>query len=85
MSLLIILLAAIPLILFSNKKTSLLKSAPAKIARSITPTLAPLTTSNVDQILSQNDQQLQQTLSQVDADLQAAAQVNASQDSTAGL
>lgn len=82
-SLVIILIAAIPLLLLS-KKTSPKQMQTAQVV-SPTPSVAPLTPQNADARLEKADTDMQQTLNQVDTDLNAAAQVDASQDSTAGL
>ena len=79
-SLFIILLAAIPLLLLSN--TASKKSVPAT---QTSPTPAPLTTNNVEPTMAQVDSDMQQSLTQIDADLKAAASVNTTQDSTSGL
>lgn len=81
-SLVIIIVAAIPLILLS-KKTNTQPVAPT--TQSATPTVAPLTPQNADTTLEQQDQQIQQSLNQTDTDLNAVSQIDASQDSTAGL
>lgn len=80
-SLVIILIAAIPLLLLSKKTPTKMPVGTV----SPTPSVAPLTTQNADETLEKADTNLQQTLNQVDIDLNAAAQVDSSQDSTAGL
>ncbi len=82
-SLVIILVAAIPLLLLSNKNSSKLSQAMLHV--SPTPTLAPFTSQNADTSLEQADSLLQNTLDQTDTDLSVAAQVDASQDNTTGL
>jgi len=82
-SLLIIILAAIPLLLLSNTGTK--PSTTQKIATSPSPTASPVTTSNVDPTLTQVDTDMQKALNQVDIDLQSVSQVDASKDSTTGL
>lgn len=79
-SLVIILIAAIPLLLLSKKNAAKISQTPQAVIPS-----APLTSQNADTTLDSTDTSLQQTLNQVDTDLNAAAQVDASQDSTAGL
>lgn len=86
LSLAIILLAAIPLILLSNKKPTMAPNQPvAQATVTPTPTVTPITSQNVNQQLDQTQQDMQNTMTQVDSDLKAAAQVDSSQDSTTGL
>lgn len=78
-SLVIILIAAIPLLLLSKKNpTKMTQTTP-------TPTVAPLTIQNADTTLENADTQMQQTLNQTDVDLQVVSQVDSSQDTTSGL
>ncbi len=80
----IIILAAIPLLLLSN--TASKKTAPHPLPTvALSPTPVPLTVSNADAVLKKEDANLQETLTTVDADLQAVASVNSSRDSTTGL
>ncbi|HSD98806.1 MAG TPA: hypothetical protein VLB73_03870 [Patescibacteria group bacterium] len=83
-SLLIIILAAIPLLLLSN--TSRQKKSSQSVSQiTPSPTATPLTTQNVDPTLSQTDTDMQTTLNQMDSDIKAVGQIDASQDSTSGL
>ncbi len=82
-SLVIILVAAIPLLLLSKK--SLPRVMQTMRTGSPLPTIGPVTQQNADAALQNADNEMQQTLDQVDADLNAANQVDASQDSTAGF
>lgn len=81
-SLIIILIAAIPLLLLS-KKTS--PKPISQTIQAVSPTTAPLTPQNADTTLDQEDQQIQQSLNQTDTDLNTVSQIDTSQDSTAGL
>lgn len=84
-SLFIILLAAIPLLVLSNKKPTTQQPTSQTAVVSPTPTVVPLTASNADTTFNKADQQMQQTLNQADTDLQTVNQINTSQDSTSGL
>ena len=84
LSLLIIIVAAIPLLLLSNTAGTK-KSNPNNAIATASPTPAPLTQSNADAQLSQQEANMQQVLDQMDKDLQSVANINSSQDSTSGL
>lgn len=79
----IIILAAIPLLLLSN--TASKKQVSPKSTAVASPTPAPLTSATADNALTQEDTQLQQTITQMDKDLQSVNSVNSSQDTTTGL
>ena len=81
-SLLIILLAAIPLIIFSRFESQ--KKPTQQTMQRVSPTATPLTTENVQPTLTQIDNSMQQTMNQLDTDLKTS-QVDSSQDTTAGL
>lgn len=82
-SLCIILLALVPLIIISrnNKKPTEL----TQIQVTPTPTIVPLTQENAVPTLDAVDTKIQTALNQSDQAIQAANQVDSSQDSTAGL
>ncbi|HEX7042074.1 MAG TPA: hypothetical protein VF189_02400 [Patescibacteria group bacterium] len=78
-SLIIIIVAAIPLLLLSKKpNTSMTQPTPS-------PTVAPLNEQNADSTLETEDQQIKQAMDQTTVDLNAVSQIDTSQDSTAGL
>jgi len=83
-SLFLLALIAIPLFLLSRKPQPQI-GIVTQPSITVSPTSAPLTTSNVDPTLAAQDTQMQQTLSQVDTDMKAADAIDSSQDSTAGL
>lgn len=82
-SLFIILLAAIPLIIFSNSES---QKHPAiqKTIQSVSPTATPLTTNNVEPTLTQTNAEIQGAMTRLDTDIKAS-QVDTSQDTTTGL
>jgi len=81
----IIILALIPLLIISqhNRQPAPTTQITAKAA--VTPTVAPLTQQNAEPTLDAVDNKIQTALDQSNTDLQQAAQVNTSGDSTAGL
>jgi len=86
-SLFVIVLAAIPLLLLSNTASK----KPAPMAHEMTqsptisPTAAPMTAQNAEPTLTTADTQIQNTMNQMDKDLQSVNQIDTSQDSTTGL
>ena len=64
----------------SKGVTSIKAPTPTSIAKE-TPTLAPLTQNEVDNVLSQNDSNMQTTLDQMSTDLKELDQINQSLDS----
>lgn len=82
-SLVIILIALIPLIMLArnNKKTPL----PVAQQTQTTPTVAPLTQQNAQPTLDAVDAKIQAALDQSNTDLQQSSQVNTGGDSTSGL
>lgn len=88
----IIFLATVILFIVTSNSTFLSKQSktlpsPSKVVvkTTPTPTQIPLTIENVETQLDQIDKQTQETLNNVDADLNAISQIDASQDSTTGL
>lgn len=82
-SLLVIILAAIPLLLLSN--TSSKQGSKMTTQMGISPTSAPLTLSNAEPTLTQADADMQTVVTQVDLDLQSVSSVDASKDAPTGL
>lgn len=80
-SLFIILLAAVPLILFSKNESK--KQSPQALP-AVSPTTTPLTVTSVEPTLAQTDTNIQQAITQFDSDIKAS-QVDSSQDATTGL
>ncbi len=84
-SLLIIVLAAIPLLLLSNRASKKMATNTVTPTAPVTPTSAPMTQSNIQPTLTQTDADMQTTLGQMDTDLQNVSKIDTSQDSTTGL
>ncbi len=82
-SLVILLLAIVPLVVLSKQH-----KATTNIAGPVatpTPTTTPFTNANAQPTLDAADQNIQSALQQTDTDVQAANQVDASQDNVTGL
>lgn len=81
-SLLILILAIVPLAVLSKQH----KTAPSNTTAAIpTPTVAPFTSENAEPTIEAMDKDIQSALQQTDTDVQAANQVDASQDNVTGL
>lgn len=86
LSLCIILIALIPLVIISkNTKKPATQSLTQKIVVTPTPTVAPLTQDNAVPTIDAVDTKVQAALDQSNKDIQAANQVDTTQDNTAGL
>lgn len=83
-SLIILIIALIPLILLTKMHKTQQQTPQPVTTNTATPTPG-LTQDNAQPTLDATDQNIQQAINQADAEINAANQVDASQDSTAGL
>lgn len=81
-SLLILVLAIVPLAILSKQHKA---STNTAVVASPTPTTVPFTSENAQPTIDAADQQIQSALQQADTDVQAANQVDASSDNVTGL
>lgn len=84
-SLFIILLAAIPLIILSNRGKKEITVQTVTPSPMLSPTMTPLSPQNADSTFNSADTQMQQATTQMDQDLQSVNQIDTTQDSTNGL
>lgn len=83
-SLIVLIIAIIPLIILSQKSHKI-PTSETMLITTPTPTVVPLNQQNVQPTMDSADQQMQTSLNQVDTDLQTVNQINTSSDSTTGL
>ncbi|SRR5260221_1208860 len=82
---LILLFALIPLVILTQMHKNAPPSLPQQAMTNLTPTPVPLTPQNVLPTIDSTDQSIQNALDASQTQVNSAAQIDASDDSTVGL
>lgn len=84
-SIVIVLFALVPLVFLSKHVQAPVKPVAQKVTITPTPTIAPMTQQNAVPTIDATQNSIDNAVSQANQDLQAAGNVNTSQDSISGL